>query len=113
MLRLDGNKGLSFSENYPDFSHLAFTLTETGRAILEAKHDLWEMEPQEALAGRRPTSSSEPALALGRRTAGIGRVDQRGLVPLKIVLVVVLVLEQKPRTRTRNHFIHRGAAWRT
>ena len=51
LLRLDGSKGLGFSENYPHLSQLAFTLTETGRAILEGKHDLWEMEPQEFWLG--------------------------------------------------------------
>jgi hypothetical protein len=30
---------------------LAFTLTKTGREILEGKHDLWEMEPQELWLG--------------------------------------------------------------
>jgi Domain of unknown function (DUF1835) len=51
LLRLDGNKGLGFSENYPHLSELAFTLTETGRSILEGKHDLWEMGPQEFWLG--------------------------------------------------------------
>jgi hypothetical protein len=51
VLRLDGNKGHSFSENYPHFSQLAFTLTEMGHAILEGKNDLWEMEPQEVWLG--------------------------------------------------------------
>jgi hypothetical protein len=51
LLRLDGNKGLGFSENYPHLRELAFTLTETGRSILEAKRDLWEMEPQELWLG--------------------------------------------------------------
>jgi len=30
---------------------LAFTLTETGRAILDGQRDLWEMEPQEFWLG--------------------------------------------------------------
>jgi len=51
ILRVEGNNGLSFSENYPHFSQLAFTLTETGHAILEGKHDLWEMEPEELWLG--------------------------------------------------------------
>jgi hypothetical protein len=51
LLRLDGNKGLGFSENYPHLSEPAFTLTETGRAILEGKRDFWEMEPQEFWLG--------------------------------------------------------------
>ena len=51
ILRVEGNNGLSFSENYPHFSQLAFTLTETGHSILEGKHDLWEMQPQEVWLG--------------------------------------------------------------
>ena len=51
LLLLDGSKSLSFSENYRYLNRLAFTLTETGRAILEGKRDLWEMEPQEVWLG--------------------------------------------------------------
>ncbi len=51
ILRLDGSEGLGFSENYSHLSQLAFTLTETGHSILEGKHDLWEMEPQEFWLG--------------------------------------------------------------
>jgi hypothetical protein len=51
LLLLDGSKSLSFSENYPHLNRLTFTLTETGRAILEGKRDLWEMEPQEVWLG--------------------------------------------------------------
>ena len=51
VLRLEGNKSSSFSKNYPHLSDLAFTLTEAGRAILEGKRDLWEMEPPELWLG--------------------------------------------------------------
>jgi hypothetical protein len=51
ILQLDGSKGLGFSGNYPHLSQVDFTLTEIGRAILEGKHDLWEMEPQEYWLG--------------------------------------------------------------
>ena len=51
VLRLDGNKSLSFSKNYPDIGNLTFTLTETGRAILEGERDLWETDPQELWLG--------------------------------------------------------------
>jgi hypothetical protein len=51
LLRLEGRKGLGFSENYPHLSQLAFTLTETGRAILDGQRDLWEMKPQEFWLG--------------------------------------------------------------
>lgn len=60
LLRVEGNNGLSFSENYPHFSQLAFTLTETGHAILEGKYDLWEMQPQEFWLGGVPLVPPNP-----------------------------------------------------
>ena len=51
ILRLDSRMGLGFSANYPHLNQLAFTVTTTGREILEGKHDLWEMEPQELWLG--------------------------------------------------------------
>ena len=51
LLWLEGRKGLGFSENYPHLNQLSFTLTKIGHEILEGKHDLWEMEPQELWLG--------------------------------------------------------------
>jgi len=51
LLRIEGNNGLGFSGNYPDIGRVAFTLTETGRSILEGKGDLWELEPLEYWLG--------------------------------------------------------------
>ena len=60
ILRLDGRKGLGFSENYPHLNQLSFTLTKTGHEILEGKHDLWEMEPEELWLGGVPLVPPNP-----------------------------------------------------
>jgi len=51
LLLFDGNGGFGFEENHPHLKQPTFTLTETGRAILEGKRDLWEMEPREFWLG--------------------------------------------------------------
>jgi hypothetical protein len=60
ILRLDGSKSRGFSENYPHLSQIPFTLTETGRAILEGKRDLWEAEPHEYWLGGVRLVSPKP-----------------------------------------------------
>lgn len=51
LLVFDGKNGLGFEENYPQLSHSSFTLTDTGRKVLEGKRDLWEMAPKEHWLG--------------------------------------------------------------
>ena len=51
LLRLEGGKSLRFSENDSNLRHVGFTLTETGRAVLQGERDLWEMEPPELWLG--------------------------------------------------------------
>jgi hypothetical protein len=51
LLLLDGNDGLGFEANYRRLNQSTFTLTDTGRKVLEGKHDLWEMGPKEHWLG--------------------------------------------------------------
>ncbi|HEX2524013.1 MAG TPA: hypothetical protein VHP35_18025 [Terriglobia bacterium] len=51
LLRLDGNRSHCFSDHRQYLNHVAFTLTETGQAVVAGKRDLWEVEPAELWLG--------------------------------------------------------------